>query len=193
MANSRLPNYLSSSGTSGRTAYGTVPAAISTPSPYEDLSAVYPNLAPSQAQLSKNVLGELQGQLSPETINAIRNQAATFGVTSGMPGSQFAANQGLRNLGLATEQIQGKGLQDYLNAITGISKTQTVAPELQSEIASRNAMFAAAPDPAMAAAEQERKFQEYLDAQSSPAGGTKRKHYVYENPGAPWVNYDYWE
>lgn len=156
----------------GQGAYGAVPGAISNPNPFGDLSALYPNLSGANSQISKNIMDELTGQLSPSTINNIRNQAASFGVSSGLPGSDFAGYQGLTNLGLTTEKLQGQGLQDYLNAITGISKTQTVDPALQTEIATQNSVWNAAPDPAAAAKEQQNLFDEYLKKTMSPAGGT---------------------
>jgi hypothetical protein len=156
----------------GQGAYGLVPGDISKPDPFGDLSAVYPNLSGANNQISSNIMNELTGQLSPSTINNIRTQAANFGVSSGLPNSQFQGYQGLANLGLTTEKLQGQGLQDYLGAITGISKTQTVDPALQTEIATQNSVWNAAPDPAAAAKEQERLFDEYLKKTMSPAGGT---------------------
>jgi hypothetical protein len=162
----------------GQGAFGLVPGDISNPNPFGDLSSIYPNLGATNTQSSKNIMDELTGQLSPSTINNIRNHAASFGVTSGMPGSQFQGYQGLANLGLTTEKVQGQGLQDYLNAITGISKTQTVDPALQTEIATQNSVWNAAPDPAAAAKEQQSLFDKYLQSLQSPAGGT--------GGGAPW-------
>jgi hypothetical protein len=149
-----------------------VPGDISNPNPFGDLSALYPNLSGTNSTISSNVMNELNGQLSPSTINNIRNNAASFGVSSGMPGSNFQGNQGLANLGLTTEKLQGQGLQDYLSAITGISKTQTVDPALQTEIATQNSVWNAAPDPAAAAKEQQNLFDQYLKKTMSPAGGT---------------------
>lgn len=157
---------------SGQGAFGLVPGSISNPNPFGDLSSIYPNLSGANSQISSNIMNELMGNLSPSTINNIRTQAANFGVTSGLPTSQFSGYQGLANLGLTTEKLQGQGLQDYLNAITGISKTQTVDPALQTEIATQNAVWNAAPDPAAAAKEQENLFDKYLEQLKSPAGGT---------------------
>jgi hypothetical protein len=156
----------------GQGAYGSVPGAISSPNPFGDLASLYPNLGGTNSTVSKNIMEELNGQLSPSTINNIRTQAANFGISSGMPGSDFQGYQGLANLGLNTEKLQGQGLQDYLAAITGISKTQTVDPALQTEIATQNSVWNAAPDPAEAAKEQQRLFDEYLKKTMSPAGGT---------------------
>lgn len=155
-----------------RTAFGTVPRPVAMPNPAADLAAQYPGLSEQNAQISSNIMSELEGQLSPETLNSIRDASAVYGVTSGMPGSGLQTNRTLRDLGLTTEQVQGKGLEDYLNAITGISRTQTVAPELQTEINTQNAIWASAPDPAMAARRQETLFDKYLRSLSGPAGGT---------------------
>lgn len=164
---------------SGVNAYGMVPGATALPQPFNDLAAVYPNLSGQTAQLSSNIMSELRGELSPETISNIQNNAAAFGVSSGMPGSGLARNFGLRNLGLESQRLQGQGLQDYLAAITGIKNTQTVSPESQIELSQSNAQLAAAPDPMMAAKEQERLFNEYLNTirqqQTTGAGGPSRK------------------
>ena len=166
----------------GQGAYGSVPGSIANPNPFGDLSALYPNLAGTNTQVSDNIMHELQGDLSPSTVNNIRNHAASFGVSSGMPGSQFQGYQGLANLGLTTEKLQGQGLQDYLSDITGLSKTQTVDPALQTEIATQNSVWNAAPDPAAAAKEQQNLFDEYLKKTMSPAGGTGAGG----GGGAPW-------
>lgn len=167
---------------SGQGAYGAVPGAIAAPDPFGNLAALYPNLSGANSQISANIMNELTGQLSPSTINNLRNQAASFGVSSGLPGSDFSGYQGLANLGLTTEKLQGQGLQDYLNAITGISKTQTLDPALQTEIATQNSVWNAAPDPAAAAKEEQNLFDEYLKKTMSPAGGTVAG----AGSGIPW-------
>lgn len=178
MSNAAYPATSTTTGTqspapqSGQGAYGKVPGDISNPNPFGDLSALYPNLSGTNASVSSNIMNELNGVLSPSTINNIKNQAASFGVSSGVPGSQFQGYQGLANLGLTTEKMQQQGLQDYLSAITGISKTQTVDPALQTEIATQNATWNAAPDPEAAAKEQQNLFDQYLQKLQSPAGGT---------------------
>jgi hypothetical protein len=148
-----------------------VPGAVGLPNPAADLGALYPNLSGANEQVSKNVMSELRGDLSPETLNAIQDAAATYGVTSGMPGSQLAAFGGLRNLGRTVADTQRAGLQDYLASVTGISNTQTVKPELQTQIAQQNAVWSAAPDPEAAAKEQEALFNRYLEKTKIPAGG----------------------
>ena len=70
---------------------------------------------------------------------------------------------GLRNLGLATEDLQNKGISNYNSTIPTISSTQTVNPALQSEINSQNATNAAAPDPGRAASYAQGMFDKYLN------------------------------
>lgn len=142
--------------------FGSVPGAIGTPNPYGDLGSVYPNLSGTNAAASQAILGELRGQLSPETLANINNAAATYGVTSGMPGSGLAINKGPRDIGLATEDLQRKGVQDYNATIPTVSGTQTVSPALQTEIADRNSVYAAAPNPRDAQTYAQDLFNKYL-------------------------------
>lgn len=58
-----------------------------------------PELRP---QVVSNLSGALQGQLPQDVVDQIHSHAAEFGVASGMPGSEFAGYQGLRNLGLTS-------------------------------------------------------------------------------------------
>lgn len=187
-------NYSPSPAT-GTNAYGYIPGQIGAPNPAGDLSAVYPNLTPQNAQISSNIMSELRGDLSPEAINSIRDQAANFGVSSGMPGSQLASYGGLRNLGIATHEMQRRGLQDYLAATSGIKGTQTVDPALQFQIAETNAINAAAPDPTLAAQEQLKLFDKYMERLTSAqqggggSGGGKNSKRIETWLGDQLVNY----
>lgn len=158
----------------GQGAYGSVPGAIGVPNPAADLGAQYPGLAKQNPQISNNVLSELSGELSPETLANISRAGASFGVNSGMPLSGASRNRQLEQLGLTTEGVQQQGLADYLSATGGISKTQTVTPELQAEIAGRNAEMASAPNPAAAAAQAQSIFQQELDQLRGPTGNANR-------------------
>lgn len=141
------------------------------PNPYEDLSNAYPNLTGTNQAVSGDILSQLKGQLSPQTIQMIQNAGATYGVGSGMPGSGLSKNLTLRDLGLASEDVQQKGIQNYNATLPTVSATQTVNPALQAEINSANAVNAAAPNPQMAASYAQGLFQEYLD-KLNPSGGT---------------------
>src|SRR5882672_3304210 len=115
------------------------------------LNAAYPNLTGTNAGLSSALLSELSGQLSPQTQAAIADAAASFGVSSGMPGSGLVMNRYPRDIGLASEEPMHQGIGDYSSVIPSISGTQTVAPGqaagLNAEIGAMNATNSAAPDP----------------------------------------------
>ena len=168
------------SPTGGNGAYGLVPGQLGLPDPYKDLSGVLPNLSGLNAQAGQDVLGQLSGQLSPETINQLQDQAAQFGITSGMPGSNLAGRSGLKNLGLSVEGLQNQGLQNYNSLIPTVSHTQTVSPDLQNNIADRNSIFASAPDPGAAARAAEDAFNRGRGPMAGFGGGGASV-----NPGMP--------
>lgn len=155
----------------GQGAYGLVPGNLQTPDPFADLANLYPNLSGANAQVSRDVMSQLKGELSPETIAAIQDDAARFGITSGMPGSELAGRRGVRSLGLNVENLQNQGQQNFLAATTGIRQNQILDPALRSAIAERNATFNAAPDPQAAADEARRRFYEGLGATGTGGGG----------------------
>jgi hypothetical protein len=146
----------------------TPSGAVSTPqnTAYSSIAALYPNLSKTQGQASANILSEMQGELSPETINAIQDEAARFGVSSGLPMSQFAGHRGLRNLGLNVEQTQQQGLQDFLNTLKGYSGTlaPTTGDVTQLQLGQQGAGSQAA-----SLAEQAREFDisHYLQNQQN--------------------------
>lgn len=140
------------------------------------LNQAYPNLSGTNANVASALNSELTGQLSPQTIAAINDAAASFGVTSGMPGSGLAMNRFPRDIGLASEQLIQQGLGNYSSIIPAISATQTVNPSqqasLNAEINATNAVNAAAPDPTAAATYAQNLFDKYLSSLSKPSGGT---------------------
>lgn len=163
---------MSGYATGGPAAYGSRPKPTTVPlSAYQETQAADPGLVGLGDQGNSVIKGQLEGKLSPETLNSLRDNAATFGVTSGMPGSQLSAYGGLRNLGLNVEQMQNQGLGNYLNALKSVGSMQ-LDPNLVSNIGTYNNQIAAAPDPAAAAAEEERLWQSHYDQTRSPAGGT---------------------
>jgi len=109
--------------------------------------------------------------MRPATIAAIQDAGARFGVSSGMPGSGLVWNKTLRDIGLTSEDVQNQGLNAYNAIIPTISRTQTVAPELQAEIADRNATYAAAPDPGAAQSYAEELFNKYLGSTGGGSSG----------------------
>lgn len=106
--------------------FGNIPQPNLTQAP--TLATVYPGLQQAQNVAAQNTLSRLRGELSPETINAIQDKAARFGLSAGMPGSGIAGSYGKKLLGLTTEGIQGQGLNDYLNALKAYSGTLSPTP-----------------------------------------------------------------
>lgn len=103
------------------------------PSNYNaNFAAIYPNLSATQGAASGNTLSRLRGELSPETLNAIQDTAARFGIGAGMPlgsgGNTVTGNFGRRLLGQTVEGLQSQGLQDYLNTLQTYSGTLTPTP-----------------------------------------------------------------
>jgi hypothetical protein len=152
-------------------AYGGVPGALGQPDPFGDLASVYPNLSGSNTQLSSDIGAQLRGELSPETTNAAWDDAARYGITSGMPGGDLSRRRSVVNIGRTREQQQQSGIQNYLASLAGLSRTQTVSPELQSEIASRNATMNAAPVPRANAEQLQTTFDRNVGRFGGGGGG----------------------
>lgn len=158
---------------SGTGPFGLVPGAISTPNVFSDLSKVYPNLSGTNENVSGLINSQLSGQLSPQTMNALKDASARFGVASGMPGSGLATNQLFGNIADFSQKLQQQGIQNYNQTIPTISSTQTVNPALQTQIAETNAVNAAAPNPEAAQTYAKKLFDQYLQklsGGSSPWG-----------------------
>lgn len=169
--------------------FGSRVGQIATPNPYSDLSAIYPNLGGTNAAVSSAISTKLAGQLSPETLAGIQDDAARYGVSSGMPGltpDSMASHYGLYRGALARENLTQQGVQDYNATIPTISSTQTVRPETQFAIGEQNAVNAAAPDPAAASSYAQQLFYKYLNAlkPASPSGGTG----TYGNRPIDWIS-----
>jgi len=175
----------------GASIYGSRVAPTSMPNPALDLSNQFPRLSEANNNISGVINSELSGSLSPDTVDMIKNAGATWGVQSGMPGSQLNLNGTARNLGLTSQSIQRQGVQDYNSTIPTISRTQTVDPALQNEINFQNNVSAAAPDPAAAGSYAQGLFQQYLDNLGGgnksplPSNGVGSDRNTY----SPW-NYD---
>jgi len=138
----------------GGSAYGAAPGTIDIPpSEYEQVQSIYPDLG-LQAQLAgRNIGAGLAGELSPQTIFQLQQNAARFGQSSGMPGSGLQTNMGLLSMGQNVEQAQANALNQYQGLAKTLGSMQT-PQALASEIASRNATMLAAPSPELAAKQQ---------------------------------------
>lgn len=170
MPQSNYPIYPSPTTGSG-TPYGMVPGPIGMPNPYADLAGAFPELTQANKAAGTDLLAQLGGNISPGTRNALQLASAQFGTGSGMPLSGLSQNQLFGNIAGFSEALQQRGLQNYNQLIPTISKTQTVSPELQTEIAARNALYAAAPDPNQAANLAQKLFDSYLNNLRGPGGG----------------------
>ena len=115
----------------------TTPTSGTGTNAYANMEGVMPGLSNLGGQASQNILSELQGELSPGTVNAIQDESARFGLGAGISGSTLSGSRGLSRLGLTTEQMQGQGLQDYLNTLKGYSGTltPTTGEDIQQGIA----------------------------------------------------------
>ncbi len=156
----------------GNGAYGAVPGPLGLPDPYGDLKRILPGLDNLNSEAANVILSQLKGELSPETINALTNKAAELGVAGGMPGAGTWDHLLLGNIAGGTESLQNQGISNYNATIPTVSRTQTVSPELQADIANTNAINAAAPDPAAAASEAERLYNKYRQSIGGPGGGS---------------------
>jgi len=157
------------------TAFGTQPMPVPFPQVFSDLSKVYPNLTGTNAAVSDAILSKLRGELSPQTLSALQDASARFGVESGMPGAggvpgSLVQNRNLRDIGRATEDQIAQGVQLYNQTVPTVSQTQTLNPELQASINYQNSVSAAAPNPAMAASYAKNLFDKYM---AKLSGGKK--------------------
>lgn len=155
----------------GQGPYGLVPGPTDLPDPHGDLARLYPGLDAATGQASQNIMSELQGELPPDVISSIQDQAARFGLTSGMPGSDLARRSGAKNIGLTSLGLQQHGLQDYLGLTSGVKTNQVLDPHLQADISANNANLNAAPDPAARAAALEDAFRRGLGAPGAGGAG----------------------
>lgn len=172
MATSNTYNPAAQYGYTGGPFGGNV-APIPMPNPSQDLAAQVPGLGVLNKQASGVIGSQLAGQLNPDTITAIRNAGATQAAASGMPGTNAIAgtlggNKTLRDIGLTSAQTQQQGISNYNSFVPTVSGTQTVAPALQTEINTQNAVSAAAPNPAAAQTYAQQLFQSYINQLNKP-------------------------
>lgn len=149
--------------TGSGTAYGQVPGTIGIPASTWQQTMAQPGMQ-SQFNATQGLINnQLAGQLPQEVVNQIQDRAAQFGVTSGMPGSQFQGYQGLRKLGVDILGYQQQGATNAQN-LAALVKSGQIDPSLAATIAAHNADLLAAPDPAKAAAQQMANWQQQLNA-----------------------------
>lgn len=135
------------------TTFGMVPGAIGAPPSIWQQTQSIPGEAANTAAEQSLINSQLNGQLSPTTTENLTNSAASRGLSLGQGGNTGLTNEILLNtLGLTQEQLQQQGNQNYLSFLSA-SGQQQQSPTLLTDIASRNATMAAAPNPTLAAEE----------------------------------------
>lgn len=167
----------------GRTAFGQVPGNIGKPpSLYQGIESIYPGIGGLTSGAGRVIGSQIRGELSPETINTIQDEAASFGITSGLPNTNFSGYRGLRNLGLNVEGTQRAGVDAYNKYLSTLAPLMD-NPELLAGIASWNATNNAAPDPRRAYEQMLADYGRYMSGAAgagsmggSPAGGTARTY-----------------
>jgi hypothetical protein len=149
-------------------AYGTTPSQIGLPqSVYQEAQTAVPELAGLTAGAGGIIQGQIGGRLNPDVINNIKDQAAAWGISSGLPGSDIQGNFSLKDLGLSSMQEQQTGVGNYLNFMGAIGQQQ-LDPGLVSSISQWNSLMASAPDPQAAAMEQQKQQREAMLYAANP-------------------------
>lgn len=155
----------------GNGAYGKVPGPIGVPpSQWSEALAAVPGLGGNANTASSAIQSMLQGQLTPDEIAQDQQHAAAAGVSSGVPNSPFNTADLIRSLDLNSHQLVQQGLGDF-NSLAGTVGGMQLNPSLLTDIAERNALYAAAPDPQAAAQELHRLYEEGI-GEGNPAGKT---------------------
>lgn len=151
-------------------AHGGKVGSVGLPDVAAQLNEQLPGNTAMKQKSSANILSDLSGELNPETVQAIQQATAQWGVNAGQPGAGLAVNRGLRDVGMMAENLQQRGLENYNKLASQVSQTQTVRPETQISTSLQNAMNRAAPDPASAAQYAESLFNKYMEKAESPTG-----------------------
>jgi hypothetical protein len=157
---SEIPSWAGSSpGSQGAGAYGAIPQLpaytkdISTqvgPDVYAQLTRNLPGYQQMVGASSGNIGANLAGQLSPDVIAQMQQAGAERGIATGTEGSGANNAAYLRALGLNSMQLQQLGESQLTAAVgrTPIQQTQTGTQA--TDLAAQQAIYNAAPNPAMA-------------------------------------------
>lgn len=167
-----MPTILNPTPTQGTgTPFGSVPGNLGLPDPFGDLSKVAPGLGGVNQNLLTNLTANSLGIVSPGTRNALQLTNAQNATRSGMGISGLSDQALFGNIADYSNKLQQQAVQDYNTLIPTLSRTQTVDPALQTEIANTNAIRGAAPSPTAAANYAKMLFDEYAAKVRGPGGG----------------------
>jgi len=103
-----------------------------------------------------NITSNLAGEVSQGTTNQLAQQAAEFGIGSGMPGSGASTSNFLARYGLTSEGLTQQGGKDYMGLMSSWPFQETQTASATTDQSANQAVFNAAPNP-MAKALQEIK------------------------------------
>ena len=176
------------------TAFGQVPGNVALPNPAADLGNQIPNLGALNSQIFGNLQSMAAGQIPQSDQNFLQDQAAAQAAAGGMPGSNVRpgtvyGNNSARNLGLLSYQLQQQAAQMYPSLTGSVSQTQTVSPQLQTQIAQQNAVNASAPNPAASQSYAQSLYNSYLNsARGGPGGGTAGRGAGGQSASDQWWN-----
>lgn len=153
----------------GGNAYGSIPTL---PPPVSTLPAAtagaisagntvntqLPGYAGALSNIGGNISAETAGQLPPDVIQELQQQAAERGVATGSPGSPNSNAAYLKALGLNSLQLTQQGQQNFQSILPSLPGAQiSQNPEFSpssaaaTDVNSSNAVYRSAPDPAAAA------------------------------------------
>lgn len=126
-----------------------------------------------------NIRGNLAGRVAPDVIALLQQQAAERGIGTGTYGAPNTDAAYLRALGLTSLQLQQLGHTQLTEAMARTPYQERTTTTTQRDLGMERAQYAAAPDPAAAAAEAQRKVIEAIgagksDATKSSGGGSRR-------------------
>jgi hypothetical protein len=173
------------------TAYGAVPGVIGAPDPFGDLSKVFDALPGVNKTLGTNLQANALGIISPGSRNALNIEAAQKNYGRGFGGGPMAGlsdNDLFGNIVDYSNKLQQQAVQNYNSLIPTISKTQTVDPNLLTQIADRNATLRSAYSPVQHELNAERLFNDYLAKVHGPGGGISFGAQPYSSPTGSSAN-----
>lgn len=128
--------------------FGTRPGALAPPTMFQEAQKFDPAAQSQTDAASRYVTNMESGLLPPDVMRSIKNAGATWGVSSGMPGSGMATDVSLESLGLNSLEAEQQGFNDYMKFL-GFGASMEDPSTTQTQIALQNSMFKNAPDPIM--------------------------------------------
>lgn len=90
----------------------------------KQLEAIMPGYSALQKSVTGAISDEVSGKLPKDVLDFLKNQAASYGVSSGTVGSESSGYRGLRNLGLTSLQVAQHGIS---SAMAWMSKADALA------------------------------------------------------------------